>query len=292
MTTSQVSSNIQHTTDAEFRLWGSQIRDQLLAAGLTKTADTGQIDWTTATRPAVNVSAGYEIWRFNDALHATAPIFFKIEYGTSSAGATVPHLWLTVGSGSNGAGTITGITMSRRDASRGLAPSAAVNQSYACYSTAAGGFFFAGWNGSATATPFTAFAFGIWRSCDDSGVPNGDGYSVYYLNSAQFTAIMWSVVNNVLTSPSTTFYTFNPGGANVLATAFGADINVFKHFMAVPRMRPILGMLMYNNPEIGKGTTFSLATFGATVHTFMALGDGLYGSPDGNAQHVHAMLWE
>lgn len=290
MTTSQVNSIIQHTSDAEFRAWGSQIRDQLLAIGLTKTADTGQIDWTTVARPGTNTAAGYEIWRFNDALQATKPIFFKVEYGTS-ASAAIPEVWLTVGGGSNGTGTITGTSFSRRQVGRTLTPTTVSNPSYACYSPAAGGFMFVGWSGSAGAPASLCMsAFGIWRSCDDDGTPNGDGYSVYYLATTQLSAVMWSIVNNVVSAPANSAFALIPG--YVIASAVGADANVYKHFMSVPRMRPALGMLTYHDAEIGKGTTFSLATFGATVHTFLALGNGLYGTTAGQPSHTIAMLWE
>jgi hypothetical protein len=70
--------------DATFRAWGSGIAAQIAAMGLVQTSDTGQINWVTVARPALNTIAGYEIWRFNDALQATKPVFIRIDYGTSS----------------------------------------------------------------------------------------------------------------------------------------------------------------------------------------------------------------
>ena len=91
-----------------FRAWGSYIAAQLLAVGLVKTSDTGQIDWTTVAAPGgVDTYMGYEIWRFADALQATAPVYIKIEYGSSSV-ATAPSVRIQFGSGSNGSGTLTG----------------------------------------------------------------------------------------------------------------------------------------------------------------------------------------
>jgi hypothetical protein len=43
------------------------IAAQIAAMGLVQTSDTGQINWVTVARPALNTIAGYEIWRFNDA---------------------------------------------------------------------------------------------------------------------------------------------------------------------------------------------------------------------------------
>ncbi len=95
-------------TDAEFRLMSSFIADIMQSGGLTKTADTGQINLVTANYPgSVNTYAGYEIRQFTDALQATAPIYFKIEYGRGN-GANHYALQITFGTGTNGTGTITG----------------------------------------------------------------------------------------------------------------------------------------------------------------------------------------
>lgn len=95
-------------TDADFRQWGQGLSAQFAAIGLVKTADTGQIDWSTVLKPsAASQIRGYEIWRFNDVLQATAPVFIKMEFG-SSATATWPALSPTIGTGTNGAGTLTG----------------------------------------------------------------------------------------------------------------------------------------------------------------------------------------
>lgn len=95
------------SSDADFRAWGSGIAAQLAAIGLVKTADTGQIDWSTVLRPTANNYAGYEIWRFNDSFQATAPVFIKIEYGAGSP-VDRPNLRVQVSSATNGAGTPTG----------------------------------------------------------------------------------------------------------------------------------------------------------------------------------------
>ncbi|RJP44507.1 hypothetical protein C4587_01850 [Candidatus Parcubacteria bacterium] len=98
--------------DAGFRAWGSELDYNLTLAGLLQTADTGQIDWTTVTFPAVNNTiAGYTIWRFNpavDTLQSQSPIYIKFEYGRGGS-ANTPMMWITVGRGSDGTGTITDI---------------------------------------------------------------------------------------------------------------------------------------------------------------------------------------
>jgi len=105
-------NSISHdiTTDAGFRAWAQKIHDGLATGGagyLVQTSDTGQINLTTVTTPASNnTTAGYEIWRFDDAAQSGDPIYFKLEYGRGS-GATFNRLICTVGRGSNGTGTLT-----------------------------------------------------------------------------------------------------------------------------------------------------------------------------------------
>lgn len=102
---------LDHTTDAGFRVWGGGISALLTAAGLTQTTDTGQINWASVTRAGTNTDAGYEVWRFNDTLQATAPVFFKIRYGTNTT-SSLPRIQIDVGPGSDGAGNLTGSTAS------------------------------------------------------------------------------------------------------------------------------------------------------------------------------------
>lgn len=96
-------------SDVSFRNWGKQLSDDLTSFSLRKTADAGQIDWSTAsTPPSVNIYSGYEIRTFTDSLQAVAPVYFKIRYGTSNYSSS-PRIEISLGSGSNGFGGLTGV---------------------------------------------------------------------------------------------------------------------------------------------------------------------------------------
>lgn len=56
--------------------------------------------------PATGSNVVYEMWKMGDTLQATFPVFCKFEYGTSASGNWGPLVAITVGTGSNGAGTI------------------------------------------------------------------------------------------------------------------------------------------------------------------------------------------
>lgn len=117
MTTATYSTAWKHTASADFQAWGSALSAAMQSCGLSQTTDTGQINWSTVAIPTVILtSGGYEIYKFTDALQATAPIFIKIEYGSGETLIT-PMIWITVGTGTNGAGALTGVTTTRTSTS-------------------------------------------------------------------------------------------------------------------------------------------------------------------------------
>lgn len=116
--------------DADHRTFAQAIHDQLVAIGLTQTSDTGQANLATITRPSTGNVSGYEVFRFNDTEQATLACFIKVEYGTQG-NATNPALRFTVGTATNGAGTLSnssgdtgiGAWTSSQDAPAGTRPS-------------------------------------------------------------------------------------------------------------------------------------------------------------------------
>lgn len=104
-------ARLSNDDTALFRAWGSAV-STALGDVLTRVPQTGDIDWATATVPTSGSFAGSEVYRLNDALQATAPLFFKFEYGSSIAAATISAIRLTIGKGVNGSGTITNVLQS------------------------------------------------------------------------------------------------------------------------------------------------------------------------------------
>ena len=103
----------------------AQITALLTAGGWIQTADTGQTSnatFATIYNGTLNSSSGYQIWRMNDSLQGTYPVFIKIEFGCGSVSNT-PAMWVTIGTGSNGTGTITGIVIARTQFNAGLTAS-------------------------------------------------------------------------------------------------------------------------------------------------------------------------
>lgn len=182
-----------NSSTANFRAWGSAIGTRLAAFGLVKTADTGQIDWTTVLAPVGTHSVmGYEIWRFADALQASVPVFFKIEFG-SGVSINNPSVHFTMSSGSDGAGTLTGVKTVRRQ--------------YQCTATATP--VTAYWSGDTNRFIFifqgalvaNSLMLSVERTLDSSGVVTNEGV----LHTAWSSSLFSQVAYNNVTGPYTLF---------------------------------------------------------------------------------------
>lgn len=163
---------IHSTTDADFRVWVAAIIAQLIAVGLTQTADTGQIDTATVTKAgASNTAQGYAIFRFNDTMQATRPLFLKFEFGSGS-NTTNPGIWLTISDSTNGAGTMTGTVIKSRAQLAAAAYTLGAMDNHANYNASLG-MLWANWS----AYPGTAYYFTLLvaRTCDDTETPDDRG---------------------------------------------------------------------------------------------------------------------
>lgn len=287
------TSAFAHSDNATFRAWGSELSAKLAEAGLIKTADTGQIDWLTAARPVINTAAGYEIWRFNDALQATAPIFLKLEYGTGT-GAATPGLWLTVGTGSNGAGTLTGTTTGRALATFSTVPSVASFPSYLCV-----GSGFVGLSHKAGAVTGSGFGFfAISRTFDGAGAPSGQGCIVLW-GAAGDTAVALSqclrFAATAVAYTASTLFSLVP--AQVLASFSGTDYLVYPVFGISPSAWVVPTLATVISSEIPGGTLFSVAMGGGPARTLISVPSRprsiVIGTGPGAFTTYHlAMLWE
>jgi hypothetical protein len=224
-------------TDAAFRLWGKALSDNLAAAGLTKTSDTGQIDWTTVvTPPTATTYQGYEIWRFNDTAHATAPIFIKIEYGSGSTDGTRPSLRVSASTASNGAGTLTGVSVLAATAlnTTGTGASSAANN-FLCYNTDTGSLWVAIKGVDSASAGGPGMFFGIFRHVNDSGVPDTTGWDAIYNSNAAS-----NIVRNTYSTSTGLVRTSERGGwGATVPTAYAASL-------AVSGTVPVWNYLVYN----------------------------------------------
>lgn len=273
-------------TDAAFRAWGSGISALLAAAGLVQTADTGQINWATVTRPTLaNTSQGYEIWRFPDALQATRPIFLKIEYG-SGTNSGVPQMWVTVGTATDGAGTLSahasfpGSTIARvAIGPAGSTWSAA--GSFACHANYTDGeFCLVAFPGAQAATQH-GWIYWISRTRGSDGAANGDGFTATYSTGGFETA-----ANMAVTTAMRHFFGASPaqgasisGGLGLLHGTLWPAVTAVATG-AVQWLSPVLTGLGYAacgpsklllacfKGDVPNGTAFTATHYGAS-HTWV-----------------------
>lgn len=194
-------------SNAEFRAWGSQISDAIANCGIIKQSDANvgtQIDWAAVAMPsATNQSRGYEIYAFNDAMQATTPVYFKIEYGSGAANAN-PSLWLTVGNGANVSGNVTGNTTTRTQYVG--TPNTANITSY--YSGANNRFCMIFGSGGSAANHIHV---GFERTLDSNGNVTADGLAIIAGSSTTWNQVLWTPATGNVTAWEVSASILTPG---------------------------------------------------------------------------------
>jgi hypothetical protein len=294
MATHSFSSLISHDTDVDFRAWGLELSDALDLIGFTKSADTGQIDWSTVVKASTDQAAGYEIRFLDDTLHATTPIYVKLEFGTGPF-TNRPSIWVTVGTGTNGAGTITGITVSRRLINHSEAELLSTSANYPTYMCKTEGVVWFSWKiGSRNTGGVGGATFAIFRSCDSFGDVTGTSMACYmtptmdnggYAYSANVTCYTFdtgytaSIGNTQLFGGGGTGYTFLPYNLSLIQTTVAgvpAAFQVSRHFIITPQVFPINGIVSSTVSDgVSLGSTFDATVIGSTSHTYISLATNL-----------------
>ena len=302
MTTANVNIMADQNTDANFRSGGSAFSAQLAAMGLIQTADTGQINWTTVTRSqTADVSAGYEIWRFNDSLQATVPIYIKVEYRCGNGTANRWAIWLTIGFSTDGAGNITG-TQKVGPWRTQLSSDGTLYGSTAC--------LFSGANNRIAvamfpnvAGPTASMFFSIERSKDAAGADTADG------------VIILIATGGGISSPQGRFSQYLPfaGGVpnseyrwpailtNNASSGFGTTLHMGIPIPLAGSMKnPGLGALVYTTGDYASMAEVTLSVYSSN-HIYKTLGNNwnsVVGSgfanltDSGSANSRIAMRWE
>jgi hypothetical protein len=184
MTTASTNTTIANTSNATFQAWVSEVLTNLVTnCGMTQTADTGQINPATVALPGAGAtSAGYAILAFNDTLQSTAPIYLKLEFGTGAT-TVAPGLWITIGTGSNGSGTLTGTVGTRvYTGANGAPQSTGTNYtSRYCYNASLGIAWMVLKIGSqSVGSPNSSSGgFVVFRSVNSSGAPTASSATLW-----------------------------------------------------------------------------------------------------------------
>lgn len=277
MTRISTSINISSfTTDAKFRTWGSSISTSFTASGLVQTSDTGQINWTAVNKPTTTGTvAGYEVYRFNDSLQGTYPVYLKLEYGSAVlASGNSPNTWLSVGTGSDGAGNLTGVFISRQQASIGAFATPVVsNTAQTGLFTHTDGYFLAYQEGTASGSNYyTPLFFAIDRTRNQTtGATTGHGLLVMSAASNGATGLQSSMFHfnyELKTLISSVSGSFMPPGDS---SAYGSY--VFPVYGTYPEPLIQAGFVGHMVGDITNYATFTLKPIGSSItHTYISLG--------------------
>lgn len=271
--------------DANFRTWAQGIAAQIAAMGLVKTADTGQINLTTAVLPAVNAFTGYEVYRFADALQATAPVFIKVEYGVGGS-VDMPSLAITVGTATNGAGVLSGQVGARRVMLPGSSKTAgAVLPSYCSGNTSRLSLVT---NLDAVNYPYHMGAF-VERPKDGAGADQADsimtlfgyGYGTSYGQVIPFAGSVPAADSNGPSVPP-------PRSGKSVG---GGNVALAPHFIWTGGKLLYASLLSYREVDIPELATFAVTYLGA-ARTYLPLGDGTTSPEAGDSPLRVAMPWE
>lgn len=302
--------NAAMTSDAHFRQWGSDLHAAFLGAGLTQTADTGQIDWVTVTRPTgANTTAGSEMWRFNDSLQATAPIFIKVDFrsGSNSSGNNV-GVQIQVGTGSDGALSLTGLTSNVLGAHNmsSTAFSGTYNRVWACYKE--GSFNILADGMATTAAGNHSCTFGVSRSIDmTTGAYNADGCYITVPAAVNSSSVyLYSQAMNFSTSTlgaTTTANAAPPGDLTTIDS--GETVYVLPHYIAQGSLISIApGILTTRGGSTtgwSSGTEFNCEIAGVSRNYLQLncnpsnvkyfVNTGFWGTQGSSALHANEALW-
>lgn len=299
MTTSIWTTNISMANTASLRAWGSELNSQFVSVGLVQTADTGQVNWSTVNLPIGNTLIGYEIWRFNDAMQASYPIYIRLAYYTA---ATVTNSYIAtiqIGTSTDGAGNLTGytttaVTFSRQAVGSAGNAFASTTLPYASYLCCTAGFLGLVHKQDClgTALPATS-AFIVQRTVDASGAPNGEGVMVIYNNQTSggipASATCLSFVYSGAIFGGNNSFTWIP--FNVTSSLYSGGAQVFKSYGLFPRMRTMFGFGSCLIAEYGRGTQFQATLVGTTPRNYICVGANFFATTS-SAANYNFMLWE
>jgi hypothetical protein len=272
---SQQFLTADNSTDANYRLWGSAISAAISAMGWVASSDTGQINWTTVTSPASG-SFNYEIWKPGDA---GTVFYFKIEYGSSSGSPKGPRLRFSIGTSTDGAGTLTGLTTGTVECNSTTTTGQGVN-SYDCYfsgDTDRLGILF--WRNHAAAGIIQMVI--VERTKNTDGTNSSEGVTLVTFNgSGGNTAAMGQQTIVFGVARAIRSYDESSGGGSYFGIVSGATgSSAFNNNIAMTPIFPYYGK--FGNPmtcvgfvrsaDVAEGCKFTTTLYGST-RTYLATG--------------------
>lgn len=328
----------QTTGIASWRAHYLELHDLLLTSGWVQTADTGQLDIASVVAmPGRDVYVGYRMYEIDDDLSAAGyKIYMKLEFGGYSETAYELFHNQTTATGSiktsfgmktDGSGGLLSQSMAplapapimRHPASVAASSTntlgftrPVLSYSYCCKNDDLGFFgliFACNQRGlvSQTLSQFNGSSLSIFlqRTLDDSGVPTGEGFTVYaprtVAQQSRWPNYMISTTAHNLTcgysyssnAIQSTFYS-SPRPAGLDGEPISGQIQIgpaYSYVDASLKFNP--NLVTYRSADITEGSQFEVEVAPGDFRNFIALGPGTGQCPDQfGPQNSFAMLYE
>jgi len=279
-------------TDAHFRLWINEIHNALIAFGWLQTTDTGQINFSTVTRPTGNVYPGFACYKMNDSLQATCAVFIRIDFGSGPSITDVPSIKFRIAiGGTDGSGGLTGNVSATYTMGGTQGPTTTFSNVRTSGSSSSFRAMF--WP-----TTLPGFVLNIERDRDSSGNETTNGVHFVFIygtnNSGAFAAnnqyLGLSGTNGV--AETTRVYALLSSNSSQTWGAFTGVAPVCS-FLG-PCRNPMMGLLITALPDFALETTSPVPIYGAT-HTYMMGRVNNGGASNLNIINANcgvAILWE
>lgn len=287
--------------DAVVQAWLTELHEAILEVGMLQAADTGQIDpytatapTTASTNPTARIPYGYLMYVFNDPLQSAMPIFVKISLAVHGHGieAAAVHGTVQVGSGSNGAGELTGSVTDSFSVYGGHTSSGGYNAlpaqgvSRVCFSPERGffGINFCPANQRVGIAYYAPVCFFVSRTQDASGGATSEGATLWAPHETSPAATGYNQTGaplaNVTTARSQSISLSSTPPVNTtrsfpyldLPPAAGSEVLMQRTYHRLPAPSACYNLAMVPLSAFSEGQEFLAMSGGVTESNFVALG--------------------
>ncbi|WEE79468.1 hypothetical protein LZ683_08945 [Comamonas testosteroni] len=291
---------------AAAKVWITALYNNLVACGLIQTADGGQLDPSTiASVPASGGYFGYWVFRFNDSMQSNKPVFIKFApFIGSHGGANSGGVAVTVGTGTDGSGNITGASTGEMNYFNSTAGAQRVEATVSTpsYAIHGEGHFTLCAHANVRKNDYNTFCMSflsITRTLDAQGKPTADGLIVrrpwtsYDNNSviAPKNLICHKALLGVSVGNWNSLLTPWIGGQ--AAASAGGNTQIQRTYYLDPTIKPDQALVLYWNAAVTTGDEFEVAVDGIP-RKYIALGNNItLVSDTSNARNVgFGILWD
>jgi hypothetical protein len=270
------------STDAEFRAWVAAVKAGIEVGSFwVQTADTGQIDPATVTKPtSTNADKGYLMY-VNNPGGGLPAMYMRVGLGAGST-TLLPRLSIRLGTATNGSGTLTNGGTEITPVQDTTTASACT--CYCSYNTTEGRWSILLWGDHPTGVSKT-YLFGIERSRGAAGAATSVGWSLFYHNPINATSLRGDARNG---STGVQVYGNVYRGQVSGSTLINGDYYPVP-IHAAPGFGYLISLLGAWNGDFSHLSTYTVTHMGA-ARTFLGTGGnvGFQDATDGRC----LMIWE